>query len=287
MFELNLRQWQDMQKAVRNEPVKVSYASWRQIAREFELTDIDGAKKWLYLSSDDFKLLRQDIKARYGLDLLFDEVDGSRIELANKTYKEKLAPTKPDDDYLLCRLPTAHPISQLMPVAASLRLPLEQVLLQLNTVTSVLVVENLDIFDQLESCQLPLDMSCCLVLYRGSTIHSPKAVKTLLENIPADCQIVAFTDIDPAGLQIAISLRAKALICPQNMAELFELGQCNDPEDFNKQYKQLYYLQSCLQDENLSLDMIQLIEYINENKVSVKQQHLFAHNISLNMITIR
>lgn len=302
MFELNLQLWNAMQKAVRKRPERVAFSTWRHIAKEYQLNDTDGAKKWLYLSQDDLNLLRQSIKQRYGLDLLFDDIDGDRIELAKKSYKEKLAPVKPDDNYLLCRLPLQHPISLALPASASLRLSVEQVLLSLqpvnqielldiSAVDTVLVVENLDIFDELASCSLPLDMNRTLTIYRGSGIHSPKAVKKLLDEFTTlkeghRLHIVAFVDIDPAGVLIAHSLGADAFLYPIEMEDVLRLKQVNDVDDFESQHKQMSHLASLVPDNSISVDAQNVIQCLALNKISVKQQHLLAHKIALKLIKI-
>lgn len=303
MFELNSTLWAVMQSAVKKKSERVQYSSyWRQIAKAFHFNDIDGAKKWLYLSNDDLELLRQSIKQDYGLDLLFDDINSDRIELAKKSYKEKLAPIKPDDNYLLCRLPSQDPISLTLPTSASLRLSVEQVLtllqpvnladpLDQRSVDTILVVENLDIFDELGGYSLPLDMSRTLVIYRGAGIHSPKAVKKLLLEVTAQeeskaLNIVAFVDIDPAGLQIAYSLGADSFLYPANMDEVLRLKQVNDVDDFESQHKQMIHLASLAQDNLVSEDVQNRIKYLAQKKISVKQQHLLAHNIVLRLIKI-
>jgi DNA topoisomerase VI subunit A len=93
--------------------------------------------------------------------------------------------------------------------------------------------------------------------------------------------IIAFTDLDPAGLQIAHTLIGVthsvvpqlALTAP---AELLAIAQINSTDDFDKQAKQMKYLQ------NAELKHWQkLAVWLNQHRISIKQQHLLQHRLEL------
>ncbi|MGL5025178.1 MAG: DUF7281 domain-containing protein, partial [Shewanella oncorhynchi] len=96
--------------------------------------------------------------------------------------------------------------------------------------------------------------------------------------------IIAFTDLDPAGLQIAHTLMGVthclvpqlALTAP---AELLAIAQINSTDDFDKQAKQAKYLQ------NAELKHWQkLAVWLNQHQISIKQQHLLARGLELVLV---
>jgi len=96
--------------------------------------------------------------------------------------------------------------------------------------------------------------------------------------------IIAFTDLDPAGLQIAHTLMGVThCLVPQlaltAAAELLGIGQINSTYDFDKQAKQTKYLQ------HADLKRWQeLAFWLTQHSISIKQQHLLAHGLELVLV---
>ncbi len=93
--------------------------------------------------------------------------------------------------------------------------------------------------------------------------------------------MIAFTDFDPAGLQIANTLPGvRYWLVPQlaltSPEQLLSIKQINSSDDFDKQAKQAKYLQT------VELNRWQtLASLILKQRLSIKQQHLLSHGLEL------
>ncbi|MFB8829555.1 hypothetical protein ACE0DR_09795 [Azotobacter sp. CWF10] len=123
---------------------------------------LDG--NWLRFSREERKLLQRMALHEWGFDPLAGVPDGDRREVAAQAIDEKLARQRPDDGFVLLkgRLPAPLPA---LPPGLSLRVPLES--LDLSACAQVLVIENLDSFDDWERYRAPARLTDSLVLYRG------------------------------------------------------------------------------------------------------------------------
>ncbi|GAB3462370.1 DUF7281 domain-containing protein [Azotobacter salinestris] len=178
---------------------------------------------------------------------------------------EKLARQRPDDGFVLVkgRLPAPLP-----PLGSELSLRVPLVGLDLGAVASVVVIENLDSFDDWHAYPAPAGLTDSLVVYRGHGGLARGACR-LLAMLPAGCEVTVFPDWDPAGLFIAQTLpRADALLVPQSIEPLLVLGS---REHFDRQHLAARHLEAA------ELDGWQGIwEAMKAAQVSVKQQHMLA-----------
>lgn len=284
MARLGQQQLQLLQNAYQKRSVKVKLtANWRAIYRELEVGELDESEKHLCFAPRDFDLLKQGVLALMGLDLRDLDFNVDRMAMSAKSHNEKLAKIRPEAEYVLLKFLSfiASPLA--ISVLSSLRVPLEtaQELCCEHNVSAILVVENLDVFDVIHQARLPQDLSNIMVIYRGSGHHSPIGVRHFLQAMADKLPIIAFTDLDPAGLQIAHTLIGVthsvvpqlALTAP---AELLAIAQINSTDDFDKQAKQMKYLQ------NAELKHWQkLAVWLNQHRISIKQQHLLQHRLEL------
>lgn len=290
-----------MATAVKQRLPRVKFnAHWQKIHRHFDLGHVDGANKYLYFASRDHDLLRDMVRRDLGLDLLALDFNVERSQLAKHSHKEKFANIRPEANYLLVKLPLSAPESfaQLGLQMPALRVPVEQALMLCHglSLTQILIVENLDSFDDIHRMNFDsafnISLPSTLIVYRGSGAHSPAACKRLLQLVSEDerltqtLTVTAFTDLDPAGLQIAHLLKGcTGLLMPACLATdptgLASMAQMNDIDDFNKQFKQQAYL------DNTNLGAWRaLSDWIKANKVSIKQQHLLAHQVPLRLVML-
>lgn len=284
MARLGQQQLQLLQNAYLKRSVKVKLtANWRAIYRELEVGELDESEKHLCFAPRDFELLRQGVLALMGLDLRDLDFNVDRMTMSSKSHNEKLAKIRPEAEYVLMKYLgfDSSPIG--MSTRTSLRIPLDEAQKhshELN-VAAILVVENLDVFDVIHQARLPQDLTNVMVIFRGSGHHSPIGVRHFLQAMADKLPIIAFTDLDPAGLQIAHTLIGVthsvvpqlALTAP---AELLAIAQINSTDDFDKQAKQMKYLQ------NAELKHWQkLAVWLNQHRISIKQQHLLHHRLEL------
>jgi hypothetical protein len=285
---------------IRRSP-RVSFsANWQAIHKQYDIGEPDGAYKHLHFQAGDHDLLREMVQVELGFDLLTVDFELNRSDFAKHSHKEKLANIRPEANHVLIKLPLTPQspfIETGMALMPAVRITVEQALslcAQLS-LTQLIVVENLDSFDAIAQMNFDAELKALLlqsaVIYRGSGAHSPAGCKRLLKLISNDPQlsqslkVIAFTDLDPAGLQIAHLLKGcRGLIAPSlfqsSASNLLAIKQINDVDDFDKQFRQQAYL------DNADLGAWQDIsDWLKQHRISIKQQHFLVHNIKLSVIS--
>lgn len=255
-----------------NHLLEVTYTlAWRDIHRAFELGRVERHR--LILTPRERELLRKEAERYFGWDLIRPLPSEDRIQAAAQAIDEKLAPQRPDDGFVLAKGALPAPLPAL-PSSCALRVALDQ--LDVAAIGSVLVVENLDCFDQLHRFALPARLRDALVLYRGHGAAT-RGTRQLLQRLPAAIPVVVFADYDPAGLVIAATLpQASHLLVPQLTPELLAKGS---REHFQRQHLQARHL------DNSALGGWQAVwAEMKLGGVSVKQQHMLAMGAPLHCI---
>ena len=287
MARLGQQQLQLLESAFIKRAPKVKLtANWRAIYRELEVGELDESEKHLCFAPRDFELLRQGVLALMGLDLRELDFNVDRMTMSAKSHDEKLANIRPEAEYLLLKFLgfTSQPFA--ISALTSLRVPIDgaQDYCRTLKVSAILVIENLDVFDVIQQARLPVDLTNLMVVYRGSGHHSPIGVQHFLQAMANKTPIIAFTDFDPAGLQIAHTLTGVThCVMPQLAlsapAQLLAIAQINSSSDFDKQAKQAKYLQ------HADLHNWQKFAcWISQHRLSIKQQHLLAHELELVLV---
>jgi hypothetical protein len=296
-------------------------ASWKKLYHLWQIGEPDGAEKNLYLTSSDYVLLREMAQIDSGLDILSLDFDMPRQQMSHHSANEKYANISPEADYLLIKLSSR--IAQALVVNSavdlmtmhncSLRLKVDSALAlcQRLNIANLIVVENLDSFDNLFAYSFAPDLQTIIdnsmVLYRGSHHYSPAGQKRFLHLIdPLIINVIAFTDLDPAGLMIANTLEScHSMIVPQlaleSPDELLALLQINSVDDFHKQHRQRTYLNGLVSNSTLTASehsqlsspsiiycpqWLGLMYWLRRNSVSIKQQHMLAKSLPLSLLHI-
>lgn len=259
-------------RLLNNHLLEVTYTlAWRDIHRAFELGRVERHR--LILTPRERELLRKEAERYFGWDLIKPLPSEDRIQAAAQAIDEKLAPQRPDDGFVLAKGALPAPLPALTSSCA-LRVALDQ--LDVAAIGSVLVVENLDCFDQLHRFALPARLRDALMLYRGHGAAT-RGTRQLLQRLPAAIPVVVFADYDPAGLVIAATLpHASHLLVPQLTPELLAKGS---REHFQRQHLQARHL------DNSALGGWQAVwAEMKLGGVSVKQQHMLAMGAPLHCI---
>ncbi|AFL74732.1 DUF7281 domain-containing protein [Thiocystis violascens] len=275
MAELTRRHLLAVHRLLRERLDKVpNSAVWERIRLTFEIGEARGRD--LHFSDEERQLLREQCRLAWGFDPLDGVPQGNRREVAVSAIDEKIAAERPDDRHVLVkgRLPEPLP-----PLASdlSLRLPISS--LNPDAIGQVVVIENLDSFDDWHAFRSPDELADALVLYRG---HGglARGARNLLSVLPEHSPVTVFPDWDPAGLQIAQTLpRADGLLVPELNERLLAKGS---PEHFARQHRQIRFLDS------VELDRWQSVwAAMKAARISLKQQHMLALDATLERIPRR
>ncbi|QQX80989.1 hypothetical protein JK628_03710 [Shewanella sp. KX20019] len=250
--------------------------NWQKIYAELEVGSPDESEKILLFSVAQRHQLNQMSTAYFGCELLKTSFEGTRSEIAKHNRFEKLATIRPDEQYVLIK---PQPFYPEIAVECALRVPLDNIikLLQsdVQTITHIVIVENLDAFDSWHQFVVGVALKYALVVYRGHN-GVAKGLNSLLERIPSEINVVAFVDIDPAGIQIALTMpKVTLILAPEIQALSSILTTSNSSEDYDVQHKQAKYMQKHKDDWQA------LQQFIIDERVSIKQQHLLAFNLPL------
>ena len=316
MASLSKQQLKLIANVVVKRVAKVSYnRNWQSIFALFEIGNVSPSGKHLEFLPKDWDLLREMTLKDSGLDILELDFDVPRQQMAQQSANEKYANISPDADHVLIKLAphiaqsllsgsVADAIADVLTVlSSSLRLKVDTAvtLCQQLNIAQLIVVENLDSFDNLFaysfSPELQPIINNCMVLYRGSHDYSPAGRKRFLHLIAAtDLDVIAFTDLDPAGLMIANTLEnCHGMIVPQLALdapnELLVIKQINAVSDFNKQHKQVTYLENIMSQSTHNTathtsQWLTLTQWVGRNHVSIKQQHMLAKSLPLSLLSL-
>ncbi|CRI66262.1 conserved hypothetical protein [Thiocapsa sp. KS1] len=238
-------------------------AVWDEIRRTFEIGEPRGRD--LHFSAEQRRLLREQCRSAWGFDPLEGVPQGNRREVAAEAIDEKIARERPDDRYVLVKGRLPEPLPQLAS-DLSVRVPVSG--LNPDAIGQVVVIENLDSFDDWHAFRSPAELADALVLYRG---HGglARGARNLLSILPERVPVTIFSDWDPAGLLIALTLpRADALLVPVLSQTLLAKGS---REHFAGQYREARHL------ETADLGGWRAVwDAMKTARISLKQQHMLA-----------
>ena len=272
MASLGKRHFDAVHRAVRNRLPAVALNSiWQDIRLYAEKIGTPRGGK-LQLNEADYQALRTLFRRIENWDPITPPPTGSRTEIARHLRDDKLGSERPGDNFVLVKgnLPAPLPA---IPMELSLRVPLEA--LALERICNLVLVENLDSFDQWQDYRIPEALNDALVVYRG---HGglARGTRKLIGQLPESLCLHVFPDFDPAGLAIAVSTPARSLLIPTLSNLLLEKSH---RDHFERQYRQSKHL------DQLKLDGWQATwQVMRENQLSIKQQHMLALDAPLELV---
>ncbi|WP_371372623.1 hypothetical protein [Thalassotalea aquiviva] len=230
--------------------------------------------RMLFTARDKIEL-EKALKQELNSNIFQVDLNQSRLDVAKHVHNEKLAKVNPDQDYVLLRslhgpLDIFNPPFSL-PNGSSLRIGIKHLLL--DNIKRILVVENLVAFDHIEQANFPDDFEVDIVLYRGHGI-SNSGTNNLLQSISTNTEVVAFTDYDPKGVDIAFHLpNVTRWLYPQYYNDI---NKWSSLSDYSRQHSNLNYLLTLAE-----LESSGPITTLLKHQLSIKQEHMLAHNLKL------
>ncbi|MBV0882101.1 hypothetical protein KTQ42_22755 [Noviherbaspirillum sp. L7-7A] len=236
-------------------------------------------RKWIVEQSDRRRI--HDYLVSFGLrDLQNPAItfrDMTRIETAYQIPEEKFAGRKPREGRVLVRSVDRHvklngATSYLFDDAA-IDLPAANI--RSIDHDCVLGIENFEAFNGFETLDIrDFPFRDPLLVYRGDAINFPDASKRLFEN--AMVPVVAFTDMDPHGLNIAASIpNVIGAIFPADLKGLNRANLFADQRAFlgpRDKYPVPWHV---------------LIEHMEAARKCMTQEHMFAHRIPFQFLPVQ
>lgn len=252
----------------------------------------------LIFTAKDKSELRSQIKRELNIDpFITDHLPDSRLEVAKIHHNEKLAKNPVSQDHILINCPSGiiqlnNQQIQLYPnVIPSVGfMPIASKISRINH-DAIVVVENLAIMQLCNQLALPAICQNALWVYRGDNKSGAKAEACydLLTRFGQDKAVVIFSDMDPKGLEIALTMpHANYWLGPESN----EWSSCLQSKQASRsgydiQLKAMKYLLKQREKETISISIRELILQMQTAQSSYRQEHMIAHNISLALFPIQ
>ena len=246
----------------------------------------------LVFSAIDKENLRNQIKKELNIDpCSVHKLPADRIETAKHHDNEKLANKAVSHDHVLINSPsgvlhlnnnTIDLQSAQIPSAGIMSLGSK--ISQIDH-TAIVVVENLAIMQLCGSFKLPLLCHDALWIYRGDHKSGSRvdACYDLIKRLGNNKDLIVFSDMDPKGIEIALSIANANYWLGPEMSEWENClaSQYASRSGYDLQGVEMKYLlkQKHTQPEPIKI----LIEQMANYRSSYRQEHMFSHNIPLSL----
>jgi hypothetical protein len=252
----------------------------------------------LIFSAEDKRQLRQRVLDELGLDpFVTEQLPEKRLEMAQYHSNEKLASKPASDDQLLLNSSDGvlrinserinlHPESLKSSGLLCLNSSIQTIEHQ-----TIVVIENLAIMSLCQIWRISCVDHQALWLYRGDhkTGAQANACRDFLERFGTNKTVIVFSDMDPKGLEIAVTLPfANFWLGPsENTWQSLLSSQFASQTGFDTQAASISYLFRLLDSNTLSEPFRNLISVMLDKRSSFRQEHTFSHNVPLKLIPIK
>jgi hypothetical protein len=291
-------QW--ISELVRHQPEQTTERAWSAIGQAVRERYQCGQHRnnKLHFTSQDKFALRSDIKKELGIDPFETrQLPASRLQVAEYHDNEKLAKNPASHDHVLVNSPSGmlnlngrhiqlH--TDVVPAAGMLCLSSE---IKHIDHSAIVVVENLSIMACCNTLKIPAQINSALWIYRGDYKSGAKidACHALLNRFGNDKEIIVFSDMDPKGLEIALTIgNARYWLGPEASTWSTCLkSKVASPSGYDSQGVAMNYLLKQRDAGYLSEPFNELISLLNTKRSSYRQEHSYAHNIPLALFSIK
>jgi len=293
------KMYQWISALVRDKPDQATSRPLSQLGQQVQAHYGCGhiSKNRLNFSAEDKRRLRQLALDEVGLDpFLVERLPENRLQMAHYHANEKLAAKPASADHLL--LNSADGMLRINGVQIPLQPEsiLSAGLLCLNSSIetvehkTLVVIENLAIMQLCHTWPLPLMDQQALWVYRGdhksgATAH---ACRDFVERFGADKTVIVFSDMDPMGLQIALTMpHADYWLGPEQMAWRSCLqSKLANREGFDVQDGALAYLQQLSDQLTLTRVLHELLLCFRQERSSYRQEHMYSQRVGLALFSL-
>lgn len=148
----------------------------------------------------------------------------------------------------------------------------------------IILVENLEVMALLDKLVIPNFLKEALWLYRGDVNkrQTTGCAYQFFRNFKETHQLICFSDLDPAGIEIALSCSAHYWLTP---ADSFVINKqlTGDEKEWFKQNKAITFLKNR---EGLPEKCESTFSLMLQYQKTLKQEHMIAHKIPLELFSL-
>ena len=240
---------------------------------------------YLHFSDDQRLALIRDIQLLLKRDVLTQEyLPQSRQDNAKSKRNEKDNSYAVSRDFILINsLQNFHFNGQVYPTAPITSLGVYVKADQIKSIQhqQIVLVENLAIMANLAALKLPKELHNPLWLYRGD-IQAKQHTGTAYEFFKrfADQPLICFSDLDPAGIQIARTCHAQYWLTPKDSAVINFSEALDTEQEWDKQSAAISYLKN---HKKLPAKCQSAFDIMLSKRKTLKQEHMLAQQIPLGL----
>lgn len=269
-------------KNVTHGKLKLS-GSLRRLNSDYSFGVISG--NYLLFNEHDRAYLIAQVQYENGVHLFREPYPGmkSRQQTAKTQRNEKIDSYAVSRDFIL--LNSLQPLQlnkQQFPVSPLTSLG---VYLKADEITSVehqqiVLVENLTLMANLSALNIPESLQSALWLYRGDAKKQQRTSSAyqFFRRFKNSQQLICFSDLDPKGIEIALTSDAQYWLTPED-SNIINIELQGDEHEWFKQAKAIKYLQ----DADLPEKCQSAFTAMCNSRETLKQEHMLAHNIKLEL----
>lgn len=148
----------------------------------------------------------------------------------------------------------------------------------------IILVENLEIMANLKALNIPESLHSALWLYRGDAKKEQQtgSAYQFFRRYKESHQLICFSDLDPAGIQIALTSGADYWLTAEDN-NVIDINLHGDENEWFKQAKAIKYLEGVI---NLPEKCRTAYVKMRRNRKTLKQEHMLAHNVKLELFEL-
>ena len=274
--------------------------STAKLYQEYNFGHIDFYKNNFYFSCSDIIELSREVNSLLGVDIRLDPYPPktTRLKSAEHHRNEKGNSYSVNMDFILVNSLNKLTINQAEHNVTSL--PSLGVYLKADTIqsiehTAIVLVENLAVMANLpminlSSVKSDIDLTRALWLYRGD-VKSQQATNIsyqFFRRFNRVLPLVCFSDLDPKGIEIALTSNADYWLTLKNLSQL-TIPLSGTEQDWYQQNAARSFLESTIdknQNKENTLSWVDYFTSVNEVRKTLKQEHMLQHKLELCLINL-
>lgn len=259
-----------------------------RLHQEYSFGEIKSG--YLYFSEHDRMALIERVRFENGVHLLRESYPEpkSRVQVAQSQRNEKMGSYAVSQDFILINCLQTLQVNQQQTVIS----PLTSLGLYIKAdeITSIehaqiVFVENLEVMANLSSLAMPESLQSALWVYRGD-IKKQQSTSTAYQffrRFKDSHQLICFSDLDPKGIEIAITSGAHYWLTVEDTS-IVDIALQGDEYEWFKQTKTIKYLQSKSDlPEKCQVAFIDMCL----NRKTLKQEHMLQHQLTLELYSLK
>ncbi|HBY85802.1 MAG TPA: hypothetical protein DEO86_08010 [Colwellia sp.] len=270
-----------------------------KLYEEFRFGQFDLTQQWLTFSLSDILTLCNEVQSSLGVDVRNDLYPSkeNRLSSAETHRNEKENSYAVSKDFILVNslseLNVNQTFNKISPLT-SLGMYIKADEIKSVEHSAIVLVENLTVMANLNTINLAsiksnIDLSKALWLYRGD-VKAQQTTNTsyqFFRRFKGHIPLVCFSDLDPKGIEIALTSDADYWLTVENKNEI-TMDLTGSEQEWYKQGASISFLQkkiSTMPSQEVACWQ-KLFENLQTYRKTLKQEHILKHNVALALLKL-